>query len=159
MPLIPKLDTIDAVESLIQYRFNHTALLWEALQCSGIIFDSEGQAVLPDGNKRLAIIGETVLRLALADEWYKRSGTTTDFAVQWVQVGSYENLQRKGLELGLERFINTPEYVLAAALRPVGDTVKAILGAIYLDSGLDQVKDVMDALALVSREREVIVID
>ena len=33
--------------------------------------------MLPDGNKRLAIIGETVLRLALADEWYKRSGTTS----------------------------------------------------------------------------------
>lgn len=57
------------------------------------------------------------------------------------------------MELRLERFINTPQYVLAAALRPVADTVKAILGAIYLDSGLDQVKDVMDALGLVSRER------
>lgn len=64
------------------------------------------------------------------------------------------------MELGLERFINTPEYVAAFALRPVADTVKAILGAIYLDSGLDQVKDVMDGLGLVSGEEpEVVVID
>ena len=81
-------------------------------------------------------------------------------------LGSNVNLQRIGLELGLERFINTPGSVSAATMRSVADTVKAILGAIYLDSGLVGVKDVMDALGLVPRERlkemevpEVIVID
>lgn len=76
MPLTPKHPTIEAVETIIQYSFNHTALLWEALQCSGIAFDSEGQTVPPGGNKRLAIIGDAVLRLALAEDWYKGSDTT-----------------------------------------------------------------------------------
>ena len=83
-------------------------------------------------------------------------------------LGSNANLHRIGLELGLERFINTPGLVSAATVRSVADTVEAILGAIYLDSGLEDVKDVMDALGLVPRERmaaakeeepEVIVID
>lgn len=68
MPLTPKHPTIEAVESLIQYRFNHTALLWEALQCAGLVFDTELQPVPPGGNKRLAIIGDAVLRLALAED-------------------------------------------------------------------------------------------
>lgn len=76
MSLTPKHPTIEAVETIIQYRFNHTALLWEALQCTGIALDSEGQAVPPGGNKRLAIVGDAVLRLVLAEEWYKGSGTT-----------------------------------------------------------------------------------
>ena len=81
-------------------------------------------------------------------------------------LGSNVNLQRIGLELGLERFINTPGSVSAATMRSVADTVKAILGAAYLDSGLVGVKDVMDSLGLAPSERlkemevpEVIVID
>lgn len=72
-------------------------------------------------------------------------------------LGSNANLQKIGLELGIDRFINTPGLVSAAALRPVADTFQAILGAIYLDSGLEEVEDVMDALGLVPRERAVVV--
>lgn len=52
---------IEAVESLIQYKFSNPDLLWEALNTT------------PD-RKRLAIIGDLVLSLALAEDWYK-SGT------------------------------------------------------------------------------------
>ncbi len=79
-------------------------------------------------------------------------------------LASNANLHRIGLELGLERFINTPACVSAATRRSVADTVEAILGAIYVDSGLQEVKDVMDALGLVQGEGErevveVVVID
>lgn len=51
-----KIAAIEAVETLIQYKFNHSALLWEALQCP-----SSPDSTHPNGNKRLAIIGDTVL--------------------------------------------------------------------------------------------------
>lgn len=71
MTSIPlKVATIEAVESLIQYKFNHSALLWEALQCPG-----SPDAKHPNGNKRLAIIGDTVLLLALAETWFKGDKT------------------------------------------------------------------------------------
>lgn len=56
-------------------------------------------------------------------------------------------------------------------MRTVADTVEAILGAVYLDSGMAGVKNVMDALGLEPRdaspereasgrdESEVVVID
>lgn len=81
-------------------------------------------------------------------------------------VASNANLQRIGLELGLDRFIGVAEGNSPAALRPVADTVEAILGVVYLDSGMLEVKDVMKALGLVAREcelgrdgSEVVVID
>ena len=37
--------------------------------------------------------------------------------------------------------------------KTVADTVEAILGAVYLDSGLKKVKTVMDTLDLVSKAR------
>ncbi len=63
-------------------------------------------------------------------------------------VGSNANLNRIGREIGLERFI----YGNVGG-KTVADTVEAILGAIYLDSGLKKVKDVMDSLDLVSKAR------
>ena len=65
-----KVATIEAVETIIQYKFNHSALLWEALQCPG-----SPDAKHPNGNKRLAIIGDTVLLLGLAEDWFKGKET------------------------------------------------------------------------------------
>ena len=70
-------------------------------------------------------------------------------------LASNANLHRIGLALGLERFINTPGGVSATTQKSVACTVEGLLGAIYVDSGLQEVKHVMDALGLVEGEREV----
>ena len=62
-------------------------------------------------------------------------------------VGSNANLNRIGLGLGLERFIAG-----SCAGKTVADTVEAILGAIYLDSDIEKVKNVMDALDLIPKD-------
>lgn len=63
-------------------------------------------------------------------------------------VGSNANLDRVGREIGLERFIYGDH-----GGKTVADTVEAILGAVYLDSGFKKVKEVMDRLDLVSKAR------
>ena len=63
-------------------------------------------------------------------------------------VGSNANLDRVGRAIGLERFIYGNHSGKAVA-----DTVEAILGAVYLDSGFKKVKEVMDTLDLVSKAR------
>ena len=75
--------TVQLVQSRIGYTFKDTRLLWEALQAPGSILrsgeisgaGSERHSVgfqrLPDGNRRLALVGDSVLKLALVKEWYK----------------------------------------------------------------------------------------
>ena len=63
-------------------------------------------------------------------------------------VGSNANLDKIGREIGLERFI----YGVLLG-KAVADAVEAILGAVYLDSGLKKVEEVMDTLDLVSKAR------
>ena len=70
MALSEKDIRIDAVETLVRYRFHNPALLWEALQGPTVLVDSVGKPVPPDGNKRLAIVGDAAIRLALAKNWY-----------------------------------------------------------------------------------------
>lgn len=74
-------------------------------------------------------------------------------------VGCNANLNRIGWEIGLERSIyEALELGLKDSVfggKTVADTVEAILGGTYLDSGLKKVKEVMDTLDLVSKARKV----
>ena len=81
MALSEKGIRIHAVETLVRHRFHTPALLWEALQGPTVLIDSAGKPVPPDGNKRLAIGGDAVIRLALAENWYP--GKTNKGKVHW----------------------------------------------------------------------------
>lgn len=70
MALSEKGIRIHAVETLVWYRFHNSALLWEALQGPTVITDPAGDRVPSDGNKGLAIVGDAVIELVLAENWY-----------------------------------------------------------------------------------------
>ncbi len=61
---------IQGVEDTILYYFNNSDILWEALQAAGSGVTSVGGRPLMDGNRRLAILGDAVLNVALIKEWY-----------------------------------------------------------------------------------------
>ena len=70
------MDTIlQAVQDIIGYRFRERLILWEAMQAAGSNVRVAGGRKFVDGNKRLAVIGDTVLQLVLAEKWY--SGVTS----------------------------------------------------------------------------------
>lgn len=62
---------IQGAQAVIGYTFKKPFLLWEALQAAGSPVLRIGNRNLLDGNKRLAILGDRVLELALADDWYE----------------------------------------------------------------------------------------
>lgn len=63
------LNITGAVENIIGYSFSDPLILWEALQAAGGARDA-GTRRFPDGNKRLAVLGDTILKLVLVSEWY-----------------------------------------------------------------------------------------
>lgn len=63
-------NTILGVESRIGYKFTDPSIAWEAMQAAGSGVFLVGDRRIPDGNKRLAVIGDTILKLALVEEWY-----------------------------------------------------------------------------------------
>lgn len=65
------MDTVlQAVKDINGYRFRERLILWEAMQAAGSNVRSPDDREFADGNKRLAVIGDTVLQLVLAEEWY-----------------------------------------------------------------------------------------
>ena len=79
----PMVSTVARLQNIIGYKFKNAQLGWEAVQAPGSI-TRVGETVhartakdtavgferLPDGNRRLAVIGDTALRLALCEDWY-----------------------------------------------------------------------------------------
>lgn len=63
------MDNIHGVEQIIGYSFTDPWMIWEALQAAGSPVNIIGNRRLVDGNKRLALLGDTVLQLALAETW------------------------------------------------------------------------------------------
>ena len=75
--------TIRKLQNRIGYNFKNAQYLWEAVQAPGAIVrsgevlgagterHSVGFQSFPEGNRRLAVVGDTVLKLALIEDWYK----------------------------------------------------------------------------------------
>lgn len=159
------LNVTGEVENIIGYSFSDPLILWEALQAAGAS-RAAGSRHFPDGNKRLAVLGDAILKLVLVSDWYVSAdargkighsevtsgphheiGRASDIVQQ---VGSNANLDRVGRHHGLEDFIcrspSQSNYVSPATMTA---TVEAILGAVYLDSGINDVNQVMQRLGMV----------
>lgn len=155
------------VQNIIGYTFEDHFILWEALQAPGSITRLFGRRNMPDGNKRLAILGDTIMKLVLIEEWYEgaedrgknqipihrpysvlteRAGRASQIVSD---VGSNVNLDRVGRLHRLDQHINR-NAAQGQLISPVTmtATVEAILAAVYIDGGLSAVKQVMQTLGL-----------
>lgn len=59
---------VASLESIIHYSFANKSMAWEALQLPGNGFVTLS---MPNGNKRLAIVGDLVIDLILSEPWYE----------------------------------------------------------------------------------------
>ncbi|KAL8807259.1 MAG: hypothetical protein Q9182_000764 [Xanthomendoza sp. 2 TL-2023] len=143
---------VDGVEAVIGYKFDDRFLLWEALQAAGsmvCLTGGAGNRKMPNGNKRLAVLGDTVLQLVLVELWYASGQERGTFDQLRQRVGSNTNLNNTGVQARLDTFV---ERAAGASVVPpvtMTATVEAILGAVYLDSNMESVKKVMQALSLI----------
>ena len=83
MTALLKAPTIHKLQSKLRYTFKNPQYLWEAVQAPGsglhpdevLSAGTERPSAepnnFPDGNKRLALLGDTILRLALLEDWHK----------------------------------------------------------------------------------------
>ena len=155
---------IQGIEDIIEHTFQDRELLWEALQAPG------SNELYPTGNRTMAVVGDTVLKLVLLED-LKATGATpgtmfrrktemladiTDCLLGIIsnavsRIGSNSNLDQCGRMNGLEHFINkNPSQGNNVSPVTMTATVEAILAAVYYDSGrtTDNVRTVMDTLGL-----------
>ncbi|KAG8530671.1 uncharacterized protein KY384_004026 [Bacidia gigantensis] len=137
---------ITDLEILTTHTFSNRQLAKEALTAPGRPLRSGGT----DGNKRLAIYGDAILKVALVDTWYPTPLGRGSFSRTLNDVAGNNNLDRAGRASGLVELVWKSPGEIGVPFKVMGDTVEAVLGAVWLDSGmnLDAVKGVMGRLGI-----------
>ena len=130
------------------YRFVRSELLEEALTTPSYRM----QAPTAHDNQRLEFLGDAVLGLLSADRVYaefpdQKEGPLT---VKRTHMVSSEALCEAAMRLGLRERLrrNRGAEELPADSKTLADAVEAVIGAAWLDGGLEAARTVFEALAL-----------
>lgn len=121
----------------LQTSFNNTELLQQALT---------HRSAGTDNNERLEYLGDAILSFIIAEDLYKRFPQVKEGKLSRLRASLVKGvtLAEIGRELNLgEVLILGPGELKSGGFRResiLADTVEAIFGAIYLDSGLESVK-------------------
>ena len=151
--------TNSVLAGVIGYSFTDLSILDEALLLPGPLSK-------PDGNKRLALVGDKVMGALLVVDGYKSGrtkgkGKTFNFkddladgfvgGIQKVveAKGRNDNLEVVARQHELEKFIvRNPSQPGALSAAALATTMEAVIGAAFLDGDLEAAGRVMRALSL-----------
>ena len=128
---------LEELQSRIDYRFQNTELLREAL-----IHSVENPAAVGvRSNVRLAFLGDAVVKLIVSDSLYRVSGNV-NLTEERQKFENNERLALAARSLGLDRHLVTsagkalPDDQLRSPSAPA-TALEAVIGAVYIDGGAE----------------------
>ncbi|KAJ9213001.1 hypothetical protein DTO166G4_5331 [Paecilomyces variotii] len=126
------------LEDSIGYQFKDLDILKEGFVAAGASSAVKDTHVSLEGNKRLAFVGDAVLRLIVADEWFP-SGTSTATANKLLEeYGSNDKLSETAKARRFQDYlIRNPSQRGEDARTTLASTTEALIGAVWIDSGKD----------------------
>ncbi|MBT4523583.1 MAG: ribonuclease III [Phycisphaerae bacterium] len=132
-------DWINAVQSIIGYAFKNTTLLIQALSHSSAVDLRE------DSNERLEFLGDAVLGFIICNETFDKFPEYEEGEMTKIKsaVVSRRVCAEVADELALGRILRVGKGMHSFTLPTsvTGAAYEAVIGAIYLDGGLDPAKE------------------
>jgi len=135
--------SMNPLEMQIRYKFRNPLLLAEALTHPSI---SSERKSFPFDNQRLEFLGDSVLQLVVTEHLYTLFPNSSEGELTKLRarVVSRDNLKDHAATLSLGRYlmIGHGEDVSGGRTRAstLADAFESLVGAVYLDGGLEQVR-------------------
>jgi len=132
---------LDAFQKKLAMSFNDLALLDRAFVHSSVL-DRKN-------NERLEFVGDSVLGLVVADELYNKMQEVSEGVLAKMKsfVVCEQTLARIGLHFGFDECLCLGKGEEKTGGRKkkaiIADTVEAVIGAYYLDSGFERARDLV----------------
>ncbi len=135
---------LDDLEQKTGIKFNNISLLRQALTHKSYLNENPSAGV--DDNERMEFLGDALLDFVVADRLYSDfpdlpEGKLTEIRISLVRK---ETLAEKASQLSLSKYLlmGKGEETTGGRKRPsnLANTFEALVAAIYLDQGLDQVR-------------------
>ncbi len=149
----------EAVDELIRfqerigYSFKEIRKLKRALDHASL----KGEGV-EHSNERLEFLGDAVLGFCIADELFHRweEDNEDELARKHHAITCSENLAEIGHELDIEKVLNVGGSLKGQDLSEsvIEDAVEALIGAVYDDGGMQQVRPFIDSIFFDPRRLE-----
>lgn len=147
---------MEQLEDLLGYHFQDHSLLDRALTHSSYINEHHKNKL--DSNERMEFLGDSVLGLVVADHLYHThpdlpEGELTRIRANLVCEKSLYQVAQK-LNLGSYLKLGHGEVVAGGRERPslLADATEAVLASVYLDGGIEPVKELIEHLILENEE-------
>ncbi|BCL80148.1 ribonuclease 3 [Ktedonobacteria bacterium brp13] len=133
----------EQLEEILKVHFQDPALLTLALTHRSYIYETPGAGL--SSNERLEFLGDSILALVSADFLYRTfptlsEGELTDVRAVLVRTETLANFARE-VTLGKFLFMGKGEQSSGGGQRVQASAFEAVLGALYLDQGLEAVRD------------------
>lgn len=132
---------VDELQRVIDVRFHDPAVLRQALTHRSFVYDNNGDA--SQSNERMEFLGDSVLGLVVNARLYQlfphhREGTLTQMKSLLVSEAVLSKMARS-MNLGRYLFLSAAESEAGGRDRSsiLADAFEAVIGAIYLDSGIE----------------------
>jgi ribonuclease-3 len=139
------LATSSSLEERLGVTFKDAALLRQALVHSSFVNENPEEA--PESNERLEFLGDAVLGLIVADDLYaafpgEDEGSLTELRTHLVRRDTLATVARR-LDLGSDLLLGRGEEAGGGRERQtnMAHAYEAVVGSIFLDSGLDVARD------------------
>lgn len=143
--------TLDSLCHTINYNFKSKALLQQALSHRSSLSSPKERWL---SNERLEFLGDAVLELVVCTELYHQfpEGSEGELTKAKSHLVSREMLSKIARELNLGRYVILGKGEIRSGGRHrrsiLADTYEALLGAVYLDGGLEQARRIIQAQIL-----------
>ena len=132
---------LNKLEKQINYKFKNITLLEEALTHSS--FKKNNLKIKKKNYERLEFLGDRVLGLVLSEYLYKAFSTAKEGVLDsyFQKFANQDNLFKYAEKINLSFFIKTQKGDNLENNKSIlSDVVEAIIGAIYIDTGLNNCK-------------------
>jgi ribonuclease-3 len=146
--------SLEDLQAQLGYSFADEGLLLRALTHTSFV--NEAPEPRPESNERLEFLGDAVLELIVAERLYRDRPGLSEGDLTTLRAGlvRLETLGRLALDIGIGRWLRIGKGEAATGGRErasiAGRALEAILGAAYLDGGLEAARGV--ALRLMDAE-------
>ncbi|KAK2035894.1 ribonuclease III [Colletotrichum somersetense] len=131
-------DNLTRVQTAIGYVFNNPDWAWIAVQQAGSPVRAVGEHALPQGNKRLAGLGDRIIAMLIVDIAFAADPSIGDTNRRLSQFGTNDYLAAVCDQHGLSScIIVNPAQNGVVHTNLKATTVEALLGAVYKDAGDD----------------------
>lgn len=137
---------MEPLETVIAYKFRNPLILAEALTHASLAYESQRPHF---DNQRLEFLGDAVLQLTLSEELFRRmkqadEGTLTKARSQLVSTKALARMARH-FNLGAYILMGRGEEANGGRSREntLADAFEAVLGAVFLDGGLNAAKNLV----------------